>query len=198
VANQQISKLACSAQQEAAKGRNEPASKARGSRKTQQADAAAKKEESWVRDFRAWLKKLDRSPHSIRAYLSDVQLFAAWFAEQTDEPFAVDAVTERDVQDWRDHLESTRKPATVNRKLAALSTFYQWAGKAELVEHDPTAYVNGVEQEALAPKALTKKNLNRILREARKGGKRDEAMLELLAATGLRVSELAELQVGDL
>ena len=43
--------------------------------------------------FRAHLEARDRSPHSIRAYLSDLCQFAAWFAEHTGDPFALEEVT---------------------------------------------------------------------------------------------------------
>ncbi len=149
--------------------------------------------------FKKWLVKHDRSAHSIRAYLSDVRQFTAWFVQDTKEPFTLAAVTDEHVQDWRNKLEDEAMPATVNRKLAALSTFFRWAGEAKLVTGDPTANVNGVEQQAVAPKALTEVAMNKILRKAKESGNlRDHALLELLAATGLRAAEAASLTVGDL
>jgi site-specific recombinase XerD len=129
-------------------------------------------------DFRHHLEARDRSPHSIRAYLSDLRQFAAWFTDHTGDPFTLEEVTEYDVKDWRDHLASKMKPATVNCKLAALSALYCWAGEQGRVAQDPTHYVNGVKQQPTATKALSKQNLNRILRQARKGGsQRDAALL---------------------
>lgn len=149
--------------------------------------------------FRAHLEARDRSPHSIRAYLSDLRQFAAWFVEQTGEPFALESVTEYDVRGWRDHQAEKKKPATVNRKLAALSALYCWAGETGQVERDPTEHVNGVKQQCTAPKALNRQAVNRILRQARlNGNERDAALLELLTATGLRASEAAGLKLGDL
>ena len=58
-------------------------------------------------------------------------------------------------------------PATVNRKLAALSTFFRWAGEAKLVKGDPTTHVSGVDQQPVAPKALTESAMNKILCEAK-------------------------------
>jgi site-specific recombinase XerD len=150
-----------------------------------------------LEQFRHHLEARDKSPHSIRAYLSDLRQFAAWFTEHTGEPFTLEAVTEYDVRDWRDHLVATMKPATVNRKLASLSALYRWAGETGQAERDPTRYVNGIKQQPVAPKAMSKQDLTRILRAARKGNKRDAALLEFLAATGLRASEVAGLTVGD-
>ena len=123
---------------------------------------------------------------------------AAWFAEHTGEVFTLTSVTEYDVHDWRDHLAAKRKPATVNRKLAVISALFRWARKTGQVEGDPTQYVNGVDQQQTAPKGLSDQNLRRILRKTHSvGSKRDIALLELLAATGLRASEVAGLKIGD-
>ncbi|RLC74263.1 MAG: integrase [Chloroflexi bacterium] len=152
-----------------------------------------------IETFRRYLELRDRSSHTVRAYLSDVRQFAAWFTKHTGEFFTLPTVTEYDVQGWRDHLMATMKPATVNRKLASLSTLYRWAGETERVEKDPTRYISGVVQQKTAPRSLSDQALRRILRQARlSGNKRDAALLELLAATGLRVSEAAGLKVGDL
>jgi integrase len=68
---------------------------------------------------------------------STLRQFAAWFERRIGEPFALDAVAEYDVRGWRDHLEETRKPATVNRKLSALRALFRWAGEA--LQLDPEA-----------------------------------------------------------
>jgi integrase/recombinase XerC len=152
-----------------------------------------------LKDFETWLNKRDRSAHSIRAYLSDVRQFTVWFVQHTEEPFTLATVTDENVKDWRDQLDDNAMPATVNRKLAALSTFFRWAGEAKLVKDDPTTHISGVEQQPVAPKALSESTMNKILRRAKEGGNlRDHALLELLAATGLRAAEAAGLTLGDL
>jgi len=149
--------------------------------------------------FAEALRARDRSAATVKHYLSDLRQFVRWFETRTGEPFTLEAVTEYDVRDWRDHLAATLKPASVNRKLAALSALYRWAGETGQVERDPTRYVNGVAQQPTAPKALSDQELTRILRKVHQAGnKRDTALLELLAATGLRASEVAGLTVGDL
>ena len=151
--------------------------------------------------FETWLKGRGRSTHSLRAYLSDVRQFAAWLTQHTHDPFTLAAVDGEDIQDWLDYLSQSLNamPATVNRKLAALSTFFRWAGEAKLVTSDPTANITGVEQQPVAPRVLTEAAMNKILRKAKEGGNlRDHALLELLAATGLRAAEAASLTLGDL
>lgn len=148
--------------------------------------------------FRQHLEALDRSPHSIRAYLSDLRQFAAWFGDHAGESLVLEAITEYDVQDWRDHLAARSQPSTVNRKLAALRALFRWAVETGHVRRDPSLHVNGIDQQPLAPKGLARRDLTRILRKARQGPARDAALLEFLAATGLRASEVAAARIRDL
>lgn len=149
--------------------------------------------------FKKWLVRHDRSAHSIRAYLSDIRQFISWCGGNRERSFELALIDDEDVQGWRDHLEPKAMPATVNRKLAALSTFFCWAIEAKLVASDPTANINGVEQQPVAPKALSEAAMNKILRKTKESGNlRDHALLELLAETGLRASEAASLTVGEL
>ena len=148
--------------------------------------------------FQAWLESQDASPKSIRAYLSDLHQFVDWFEQASAESFSPAEVDWRDVQDWRNAAEKTFKPATVNRRISSLRTFFAWAIEQDLCPADPTRRVKGVEQQTLAPKALADDDLKRILRKARKASLRDWTILELLAATGLRVSEMAALVRADL
>jgi len=150
-------------------------------------------------NFGDWLRRRDCSDATVKHYLSDLRQFVAWFEERTGDEFALDAVAEYDVNGWRDHLAAKCKPSTVNRKLAALRSLFRWAGETEQVGRDPTAYVNGLAQQPTAPKGLSEQDLTRILRQAALSGNlRDHALLEMLAATGLRVSEIAALQMRDL
>ena len=77
--------------------------------------------ETRLTEFEAYLKSLDRSHHSIRAYLSDLRLFAQWFEGHTGEKFVVTNLIDDDVKNWRDEMEDKQKASTINRKLAALS-----------------------------------------------------------------------------
>jgi integrase/recombinase XerD len=146
-------------------------------------------------EFRYHLEKLDRSEHSIQAYFSDIRLFMFWFEKNTSEQFAPRHVTEYDVRDWRGQLEKTSLPATVNRKLASISKFMDWLIEKQMITSDPSKNIYGVFQQPLSPKAFSEETYKRMMRKARQVGiKRDIALLEFLAGTGLREGEVAALK----
>ncbi len=110
-------------------------------------------------------------------------------------------MTPTDVRDYRAHLVTVerRAPATVNRRLAALRKFFGWAKGRKLITELPTDPVKGVPTAPRAPKSLAKREVDRIIREAeRRGKKRDVAILLTLRHTGLRVGELCDLRLGDI
>ena len=151
-----------------------------------------------VTKFGEDLRKWDKASSTILYYCTDATQFIAWFEEQLGELFSLTGVTEYDVRDWRDHLARKHKPATVNRKLASLSALFHWAVDMKQVERSPIRFVKPLVEQNTAPKTLSQQEMNRILRRAKQAGnQRDIAMLELLAATGLRAGEVAALRLGD-
>src|SRR6185312_7542878 len=126
---------------------------------------------------------------------------SAWFARTLDEEFRAQAVTPTDIRDYRSYLMTVegRKPATVNRRLAALRRFFGWARGLSSIKEDPTDAVKGVASSPRAPKALEKRELDRLVRAVeREGKKRDLAVVLVLRHTGLRVSELCALTLSDI
>jgi len=172
--------------------------------------------------FTTYLQAQDRSPHTVKAYRSDVAAFFNWLAAQLSRgdaphrPLTPVEVTLFDVQKYRDHLVAEgRKPAGVNRALAALRVFFAWAMQAGQASTNPARDVQGIQQAQRTPKALSAQEVYRLQREAaarrqlaqaRAGDEtsptlvdaiRDAALLNLLLYTGLRVSECAALRVAD-
>ena len=93
-----------------------------------------------------------------------------------------------------------RKPSTISRSIAALKAFFHYLQKEGLADTDAAEELKAPKVEKKAPMILTKEETSRLLEEAK--GKtpkelRDSAMLELLYATGIRVSELISLKVSD-
>ncbi len=83
-----------------------------------------------------------------------------WFAQATGEPFSPSDADWRDLQEWRNQAEKDFKPATVNRRISSLKAFFAFAVEKSLVTEDPTRRLKGIEQQALAPKALAKEDVS--------------------------------------
>jgi integrase/recombinase XerD len=155
---------------------------------------------SQTEGFLGRLTQEEAAPKTVANYKSDLQLFARWFRDSTGEEFAATAVTPTDLRDYRAFLLTTKQaaPATVNRHLAALKRFFRYALARGWVAEDPTLVVKGVQQVQVSPKALSKREVDRLLRAAeRYGSTRDLAILSTLRHTGLRVGELSALRLTD-
>jgi len=166
--------------------------------------------------FKEHLQDADRSAHTVAAYAGDVAAFFAWLAERLGEAVEPIAVTTFDLQKYREYLLAQgRKPAGINRRLAALRTFFNWAIEKELATTNPALTLQGVKQERRTPKALSAQEVYKLQRtaasqrqiaQAQANGAstpaviaalRDEALLNLLLYTGLRVGEAAALRLDD-
>jgi integrase/recombinase XerD len=152
---------------------------------------------SFIRD----LERQETAQKTRVNYASDLRHVAAWFQRTLGEEFRAVAVTPTDIRDYRSYLMTVegRKPATVNRRLAALRRFFGWARGRDYIKEDPTDAVKGVASSPRAPKALAKRELDRLVRAVeREGKKRNLAVVLMLRHTGLRVSELCALRLADI
>src|SRR3954469_7059602 len=147
------------------------------------------------------LERQESSPQTRRAYQLDLLHFANWFGQTVGESFTPGAITPTDVREYRGYLLNVehRQPATVNRRLAALRRFFLWAKAIGLVKELPTENVKGVASSPRAPRWLEKRDVDRLIRTVeRHGNKRDLAIVLTLRHTGIRVSELSSLMLGDI
>jgi site-specific recombinase XerD len=146
------------------------------------------------------LERQEVSPKTRASYRLDLLHFAGWFAETVGERFGPEAVTPTDVREYRGFLMNVehRQPSTVNRRLAALRRFFQWAKAMGLAKELPTDNVKGVASAPRAPRWLEKREVDRLIRTVeRHGNTRDLAIVLTLRHTGIRVSELSSLQLAD-
>ena len=154
-----------------------------------------------LKTFAETLVREGKSSLTVRSYLGDLRHFATWFTQTNGERFGPGGITILDARGYKSYLLTVAqfKPATVNRRLAALTKYCAWAKAEGLLTGEPTAEVKGVRRAQVAPKALNAVELRRLLREVHKRGvKRDIAIVEVLANTGLRVGELASLTLDDI
>src|SRR5919202_1509572 len=154
-------------------------------------------------DIAAFVAELTRqgmADKTVTTYRSDLTSFSRWFSDTTGEAFRAGAVTPTDILDYKAHLRTVqrRQAATVNRRLAALRKFFLWAQATGRIAELPTAAVKGVPAAPRAPKSLPKRDVDRLIREAQKGNKRNLAIVQLLRHTGIRVGELCNLRVADI
>jgi len=93
-----------------------------------------------------------------------------------------------------------KAPATVTRHIVSIRALYRFLTRERRIDNDPTVFIEFPRLEKKAPRILTREEVNRLLAapgESEPFGLRDKAMLELLYATGIRVSELASLNLED-
>lgn len=149
--------------------------------------------------FEAFLRSKDITPSTARGYLSDLEKFRSWFEEETGSPFDPRSVDTYDVSEYkRGLLGEGKKPSTVNRALSALKEYFRWAVEEGLCPDNPCERVRQAKASKPAPRALDLKEQHALMRAVLKRGKsRDVALITLLLHTGLRVGELARLEMAD-
>ena len=144
------------------------------------------------------------SPHTVRAYESDLHQFLDHLAAIVSvkpreiEPAALDRGA---VRSFLAELHASgQSRATSARKLAAIRTFLRYLRREELVEGDPGSLVATPKREIRMPAHLSEREMTALLETPSAAdplGRRDRAILELFYASGLRLSELANLDADD-
>jgi integrase/recombinase XerD len=129
--------------------------------------------------------------NSLAAYRRDLRHLADWFGDR-----ALLAANESQLQQYFAATFASSRASTANRRLAALRRLYRWALREGLIDVDPTRRLATAKAPPRFPRTLTEGQVDALLAApdpATSLGLRDRAMLELLYATGLRVSELVGL-----
>ena len=145
------------------------------------------------------------SPHSLSAYQRDLALYEVYLdAMGIDGPLAAQSDDVTGFVTWIRQLRTARgepyASSTVARTLVTVRGLHKFLLREGLAERDPSLEAIGPRSERALPKALSAEQVCRLLASPLDGdpiGLRDRAMLELLYAAGLRISELVELDVDD-
>ena len=140
------------------------------------------------------------SSNTVSSYMRDIRQFSGWLTT-----FAENDILHADQQiinsylDWL--LQQGKSGATVSRTLASLKNFYSYVVSAGFLEHTPiTAQIHVDRGEKKLPQILTGREVELLLAQpvlTDPKGLRDKAMLEVMYATGIRVSELIALNISD-
>ena len=154
----------------------------------------------WLNSYEEYLKsEKNASANTVSSYLRDVRQFAKAMEERN---IALGDVLSRDVEEYARSLTGKGKsPATVTRSVASIKSFYACMVSLGEVTGNPAKGVAPAKVERKLPQVLTGKEVELFLEQPEctdLKGYRDRAMLELLYATGIRVSELIALDVDDL
>ena len=154
-------------------------------------------EQELLREFidSLWLER-GLSPHTRNAYLTDLRGFALWLAGRGSSLRQAGREAILDHLGWR--LQQGYQARSTARLLSALRTFYRYLLRERLIDEDPTLQVELPQLGKPLPKSLSEAEVEALLAApdvAEPLGLRDRAMLEVLYACGLRVSELVALSL---
>ncbi|MCY3782449.1 MAG: tyrosine recombinase [Chloroflexi bacterium] len=139
------------------------------------------------------------SANTLSAYRSDLNQFREYMDRAERGSWSVPPAFVR--QFMNELIQREYEPSSQARKLAALKSLYRYLLSSGVVSSDPTAGLDGARVKKRLPQTLSRAQVERVLQEAARGREpenlRDRAMLEALYATGMRVSELAALDLAD-
>jgi integrase/recombinase XerD len=151
-----------------------------------------------IQEFSDYLRIEKRnSPHTVSAYSRDLSRFSAELGDQK-----VDSVTTTDIRDFLNFLkEQGLSPASVARSLSSIKSFFKYLCQNKQFQDNPAEILETPKRWRKLPDVLSSEDVDNLLKSPDLEsflGLRDKAMLEILYASGLRVSELINLQVSQL
>ena len=135
------------------------------------------------------------SAQTLAAYRRDLSLFAGWL--QRSQGRALGELRESDLLAYMADRHASSRAATANRRLSVFKRFSRWALREKLIDADPTLRIQAARQPLRVPKTLSEAQVEALLAAPDPGtplGLRDRTMIELMYASGLRVSELVGLK----
>ncbi|GAB1387304.1 site-specific tyrosine recombinase XerD [Melaminivora sp.] len=134
--------------------------------------------------------------NTLSAYRSDLTLYADWLAQQTP-VLALDASTEELLNGYFSARHADTRASSANRRLTVLRRYFHWALRERRITQDPTVRLLAARKPPRMPQILSQSQVEALLQAPDVSsplGLRDRAMLELMYASGLRVSELVTLK----
>jgi integrase/recombinase XerC len=147
--------------------------------------------------FMEELKRGNASPHTVRSYETDLRQFLEYFSPPGTEPPAVSQIGTLEIREWLADLYSKKlSPVSMNRKLAALSSFFKHLSREGVVDVNRARLVLRLKAPKKLPEIMTEEQANVLIDAVSPA--RDRAILELLYGCGLRVSELTGLNLDDM
>jgi integrase/recombinase XerD len=136
------------------------------------------------------------SKNTLAAYRRDLTLYAVWLLAQGLAGGQLDATCEADLNAYFAFKHEASKATSANRRLTVLKRYFRWALRERRLAEDPTLKLQSARQALRVPKTMSEAQVDALLAAPDDSslGLRDKAMLELMYASGLRVSELVNLK----
>lgn len=151
-----------------------------------------------IDEFIESLKTRQASQNTIASYERDIMQFSNYFEGQNKKIFDL---TKEDMQEYIDHLiEAGKSNSTISRSTASIKSLYRYLLNKNLVEENIAECVEAPKVDRKEPMILTESEIETLLEQpdlSELKGQRDKAMLEILYATGIRVTELISLKLED-
>lgn len=137
------------------------------------------------------------SKNTLESYRTDLSQFSTWLTSQ--QKYLLHA-KQADIQHYLAFKFPSSKPRSIGRLIASMRRFYRYALRESLIQTDPTLQIESPKLPRSLPKSLNEEEVTDLLNAPDINepiGMRDRAMLELLYASGLRVSELVTVKVNE-
>ena len=142
------------------------------------------------------------SKNTLESYRADLSQFNTWLGLQNkgQQKSALLTTNQTDIQQYLAVKFPQSKPRSISRLIASMRRFYRYALRENLIQTDPTLQIESPKLPRSLPKSLNEQEVEDLLNAPNINeaiGLRDRAMLELLYASGLRVSELVTVKVNE-
>ncbi len=137
------------------------------------------------------------SKNTLAAYRRDLSMYADWLGDKKQGGRPLNETTEPDLNNYYRARHETTKATSANRRLTVFKRYFRWARRERFMTADPTLKLQSARQAMRSPSMMSELQVEALLAAPSDDtplGQRDRAMLELMYASGLRVSELVGLK----
>ena len=153
-----------------------------------------------IKLFETYLKdEKNASKNTLESYMRDIRQLSEFLEESCGKSLA--AAKSSQLEDYIERLRASGKSvATVSRAIASIKSFYMQLCIKQVIKNSPATSLSPEKSESKIPEIMSHEEVDRFLRQPKcidAKGYRDHAMLELLYATGMRVSELLDMNLED-
>lgn len=153
---------------------------------------------NYLKDFLLYIEvERNFSKHTVRAYKSDLMSFLIWLQDRTCEQ-----INHQNIKEYILYIQKFKySRTTIARKIAAIRGFFKYLYREKIVEINPAKSVISPKKHKTLPDFLTEQEIEQIFNNIKietPSGYRNRTILEVLYATGMRISELCGLNFGDL